>query len=513
MPDATARARWRWLESDPPQVALAARADWSLDREWPWPPLLAQPLGRNAGRSVWRIAGEPAAIAKAFERSAARTAEREAAALAACARHAIAAPRLLGSARRDDGARLLLLEAACGVPLEVRLAGASPRERRSLLAALAAAIAAMHAAGIAHRQLHAWHAWVVAAADRAAPPRIVFLDWAQARCGRRVSRTARARDLAALLATLDRKTLSLAERARLLARVEPPRIGRRALVAAIRTAQVAAHGKGRLPWPHGMRDRGGAGGRVVVAEGAAAAIEQRDGGDALAVERWLEPATAIVVRRRDGRANLRWPDPPGEPGATWFGKRFTRASRWHARAPAFQEWVNGRALAALGIAVPEVVAVARRAGGASVLWTRGVTPGTTLRELLPRLPPGAPARRARLHEAARIARRLHAAGFVHRDLYLDHFLVGADGAPLVLIDHSRIERHRVLPERKRSKDLAALEFSARAAGATRCERMRALLFYVAGDRRRARALARRVLRKAARIAAHEQRHGRPSPSA
>jgi heptose I phosphotransferase len=65
---------------------------------------------------------------------------------------------------------------------------------------------------------------------------------------------------------------------------------------------------------------------------------------------------------------------------------------------------------------------------------------------------------------ARLARRFHAAGFVHRDFYLCHFLVDADGlargeVQLSVIDLHRARRFRRLPRRWRKRDLAALFYS------------------------------------------------------
>jgi tRNA A-37 threonylcarbamoyl transferase component Bud32 len=500
-------ARWRL---EPAPAAEPRLAGWRVDAALPWPMERAVPIGRNDGRAVWRIEsavpGGAALYAKLFERSARGVAEREEASLRACARLGLPAPPLVAKGRARNRS-LLVVEAVAGRPLDEALAEVAGRARRPLLRAVAATIGALHGCGVVHGELYAWH--VLVHGTRAA-----VIDWAQARVAprpRRAPRNGRARDWAALFATLDRAHLSLSERARLLAWAEPDRAERRRLALAIRAARGELFAKARLPRPRAVVDRGDATGRVVVERRVAQQWSRATAVDA--AESWLAPAEATIVRRRDGRVNLRWSEPPGEAGATWFGKRFERAP-WRGRSPAFQEWVNGRALAAAGIAVPDHVAVARFTRGASILWTRGVAPGATLRELLPTLDRASPRRRALLLEAANLARRLHAAGFVHRDLYLDHFLLEA--APrerLVVIDHSRVAWFKTLPARARTKDLAALEFSARAAGATRAERWRALLAYARGDRRAARRLVAAALAKAARIAAHERRHGRPAPAA
>ncbi len=504
MAEPVARSRWRLAVADEAAALLAA---WDPAAEWPWPPAAARAIGSNDGRAVWCVAelGRPRLFVKSFLPAQRRTFRREEAAARACVERGIAAPRIVARGRRRDGAAFLAYAERAGEPLDVVLPRVDRARRAQLLAALPMALSKLHAAGIAHGQLFAWHAWIDG-------DTIAWIDLAQARV-RSVRRScpdvARAADWAALFATIDRRQLSLAERARMLVAYEPDRLKRRRLAASIRRARGRLFEKARLPRPEGVREWTDATQRLVIAGDVAA---RWNGAAPIgSVARWLAPADSIVVRTRDGRANLRWPAPPGEPTATWFGKRFDAAPK-RGRSPAFQEWVHLRAVASLGIEVPQVVAVARQHGAASVLWTRGVDPGVTLREQLPSLPLGAASRRRLLLAAARMARRLHAAGFLHRDLYLDHFLPRVDGS-LVLIDLSRVSWHARLPGRGRTKDLAALEFSARAAGVTRAERWRALLAYTRGDGAFARRLARRALAKAARIAAHERRHGRAAPEA
>ncbi|MHC4957763.1 MAG: lipopolysaccharide kinase InaA family protein [Planctomycetota bacterium] len=95
---------------------------------------------------------------------------------------------------------------------------------------------------------------------------------------------------------------------------------------------------------------------------------------------------------------------------------------------------------------------------------------------------------------ADVARRLHVTGFVHKDLYLCHLFARKGGDELTMIDLQRLTRTR--SNRLRVKDLAALVHSARGL-ASRTDLMRGLKRY-GGDRK----LARRVLRKARRIAGH-----------
>jgi len=120
---------------------------------------------------------------------------------------------------------------------------------------------------------------------------------------------------------------------------------------------------------------------------------------------------------------------------------------------------------------------------------------------------------------ARLARRLHCAGLVHRDFYLCHILVrpveGA-GLALHLIDLSRLGRSRgCAPERWVVKDLAALLFSSWPSAAThirspvftRTDAMRFAREYFQTPRLtpgRRRIIAR-IVRKARWIACREER--------
>jgi hypothetical protein len=148
-----------------------------------------------------------------------------------------------------------------------------------------------------------------------------------------------------------------------------------------------------------------------------------------------------------------------------------------------------------------------------VLWTRGIEPGISCRDLLGQVPP---ANRREIRETlemvARITRRLHGAGFCHRDLYLDHFLCEKRGPrpAWILIDLARVEERVSVPWRRRVKDLASLEYSARAIGIPRTERLRGFRRYFPGPACRERRLLGAVLAKAARIEARELRRSRRS---
>jgi heptose I phosphotransferase len=79
-------------------------------------------------------------------------------------------------------------------------------------------------------------------------------------------------------------------------------------------------------------------------------------------------------------------------------------------------------------------------------------------------PPGAVEKRRLIDAVAALARSMHAAGVVHRDFYLCHFLLAPDrdaaGRPrLAIIDLHRAQVRRRLPRRWHRRDMAALLFS------------------------------------------------------
>ncbi|MEM8884832.1 MAG: lipopolysaccharide kinase InaA family protein [Planctomycetota bacterium] len=107
-------------------------------------------------------------------------------------------------------------------------------------------------------------------------------------------------------------------------------------------------------------------------------------------------------------------------------------------------------------------------------------------------------RRKAVIAAADIARRLHAGGLVHKDLYLCHLFVAKGGDEVTLIDLARVTKTR--SRRLRVKDLAALLHSAKNL-CSRADLWRGLKRY-GGDKR----LARAVIRKERRMARHVPRN-------
>jgi hypothetical protein len=106
---------------------------------------------------------------------------------------------------------------------------------------------------------------------------------------------------------------------------------------------------------------------------------------------------------------------------------------------------------------------------------------------------------------ASLVRELHARGVQHRDFYLTHLLVGADGGLYV----ADLGRARLLPRLgwlRRIKDLAALDFSTPARAASDWARMRFLREYAgASPKWRLRLVAWLVRSKARRMRRHVAR--------
>lgn len=173
------------------------------------------------------------------------------------------------------------------------------------------------------------------------------------------------------------------------------------------------------------------------------------------------------------------------------------------------EWTNARLLAEAGVPAVEAVAFGQEMAGPwerrSFVLTREVA-GESLERWLPtHLPPverkiDLPGRRQLLARLASLTAGLHRAGFVHRDLYLAHIFIAADG--LRLIDLQRVFRPHWRRRRWVVKDLAALHYSTPADRVGRWERLRFLCRYVRACSAfgSARTLAQLVDRKVRRMA-------------
>lgn len=235
-------------------------------------------------------------------------------------------------------------------------------------------------------------------------------------------------------------------------------------------------------------------------------------------ERWM--------RRMPGRETFAWPGREdlvvkrtagGEARDWWYELLHEDAPR----SPGRREFENLAALREDAIAVPRPLAWVEEQRAAnhpalggrrrrSAVVMERVTHRRTLRDALEEAEGGA--ERAELLAALGLATsRLHGAGWYHRDLYLQHFVLADDAGELVLLDVGRARRESAPRRRWFVKDLAALLHSAPTT-VTRAERMRFLDTWLAErspERDARRRWARAVLRKEARVAAHAPRHVDP----
>jgi len=146
------------------------------------------------------------------------------------------------------------------------------------------------------------------------------------------------------------------------------------------------------------------------------------------------------------------------------------------------EMTVSRYLAERGVPTPEPLAAA---WGDGVEWlaTRAVAPSQPADQWhAEQLAAGAAGRRRvqrALVRTARMVGRMHAAGVIHDDLHCGNILVRTDGEPrVVLMDHHRVRRKRLLRRRHRAANLAQL-FHDRYETTTRTERLRFLKHYLA----------------------------------
>lgn len=234
---------------------------------------------------------------------------------------------------------------------------------------------------------------------------------------------------------------------------------------------------------------------------------------------------AAVYREREGRRTLRLRRGGAEYFLKWHGGVGWGAifrSLLRGRLPVVGAASEYRALCALpgaGVQTPAVAAYASAGGNParreSLIVTDALTGTVSLEDYCAswaRQPPDPALRRRLVSALAELARRLHAAGWQHRDFYLCHVHLRLDSLAgqvphLVLIDLHRARWRRRLPRRWRVKDLAALHFSAMDCGLRRRDLLRFLRQYSDGGLRgalgRDAATWRRVASKASALYSKE----------
>lgn len=230
----------------------------------------------------------------------------------------------------------------------------------------------------------------------------------------------------------------------------------------------------------------------------------------------------VFPGRRTSRLELRRPDGSCQgiylkryyPEYLSWLDRFLRRLGWRGCSDeAHAEWQAVQQVAALGIPTLEVIARGQdrtdpRAVRSSFLMTAELAGAEEGHRLFPSLTRAT--RRALLRRAGAYTRQLHAGGWVHKDLYLCHYMARPDTPEpaIYLIDLQRLTRPCCWRERWRVKDLAALAYSSLKAGASRTDIAAAFQSY-RGNRRLdpvGRRLARKVLQRVAWLKTRTPRH-------
>jgi Lipopolysaccharide kinase (Kdo/WaaP) family len=207
-------------------------------------------------------------------------------------------------------------------------------------------------------------------------------------------------------------------------------------------------------------------------------------------------AVVMTIESRDrlhakqGRSTARVvfhpPEESGERPLSVYLKRHFRLP-WTARvsalvnpkgrySPGAAEWTHLERARALGVPVPDVVAIGERIGPwtslQSYLVVAELIGCKELNEILPVLEQRMDRtsfeslKRRVVKEMARISATMHRARMFHKDLYLCHFFLDLERVArdptdvrLTLIDLHRLQEHRLWPDRWRWKDLGQLLFS------------------------------------------------------
>ena len=230
-----------------------------------------------------------------------------------------------------------------------------------------------------------------------------------------------------------------------------------------------------------------------------------------ALERIFAHQPCAPMRQVAGRATFAWP------GATGIVvKRYAR-SEWRdlagdwlrgiqPRSAGRREALNLDLLAQDGIEVPRALGTwdqGRAFGDApSALAMQRIEHDCHLRQLAERDPAAA---RGWLEALADMVAKLHAAGWYHRDLYLQHVVIDRERNCLVLLDVGRARKDRRVARRWLVKDVAALWHSCPGTIGPRT-RLRWMLRYFElcriTDPNARRSFLRAVADKRRRIAAH-----------
>jgi heptose I phosphotransferase len=195
-----------------------------------------------------------------------------------------------------------------------------------------------------------------------------------------------------------------------------------------------------------------------------------------------------------------------------MSRRFRRL-RGASIDEARDEWEAGIQISALGIPTLDMIARGQDASETNAVRSSfimtaelaGAEEGHHYAKKLNRVE-----RRRLLRKVAELTRRLHSAGWVHKDLYLGHYLVKPipPDPPVFLIDLQRCAQPNCFVQRWRIKDLGALAYSSLKAGLSASDLAAAYRVYRANRPLDAssRHLARQVLRRVSWLKTRTPKH-------
>ena len=230
-------------------------------------------------------------------------------------------------------------------------------------------------------------------------------------------------------------------------------------------------------------------------------------------ERLMRRADGTVIKHAIAQRKTVRLDLPGGPAV--YLKRhypsgfFSALKKLFSPEPtALDEFLAIEAFHQSGIPTVTAIAAGRRAAGflrtESFLVTLGLEGCTKLEDVLAR-PLPREEKEGLISKAAQLVKKMHAAGFNHRDLYLCHILCDA-GGDLSIVDLHRVQRRSCVPRRWLVKDLAALNYSA-PPRVSRADRLRFMKEYLGAGRlgRFEKDLLRSVLKKSRSMGEHNRK--------
>ena len=230
---------------------------------------------------------------------------------------------------------------------------------------------------------------------------------------------------------------------------------------------------------------------------------------------WAKSADAAVAKNlRTDRVTLRFTLSDGKQSRVFYIKRHQRSSWKEYIKPllrltwpilgARNEWNALLDFHQAGLPTMIPVAIGEL-GENSFLITEGLEDCTKLSELKSDHTQSFAGRVKLIKQIAWLAKTMHGAGMHHQDFYLGHILrSNSNPDQLFVIDLGRVQKHARLAHRWIVKDLAQLDYSAKA---SKREQARFLREYLGRPlEKRDRALMRQIQSKTNRIGRHSKKN-------